>query len=46
MGKITGMEARNRDLSVTPQVFADCIEVLRKSAGKTASMYWGMLLIR
>lgn len=37
MGKITGMEARNRDLSVTPQVFADCIEVLRKSAGKTHS---------
>lgn len=37
MGKITGMEAHNRELSVTTQVFDDCIEVLRKSNAKTVS---------
>ena len=37
MGKITGMDARERELSITPQVFRDCIAVLRNSRSSNAS---------
>jgi len=31
MGKISGMEAQNRELEVNPQVFADCVKVLKNT---------------